>query len=88
MYTIIRHELRHARKAWLGTLVDPCLLSVYFLYTLSIPLTLTGQSIELNCSLFLSAYSTGLKIFPIPLNFFHQLELCPFPQCLFLMLEL
>jgi hypothetical protein len=22
-----RHELRHARKAWPGTLVDPCLLS-------------------------------------------------------------
>jgi hypothetical protein len=27
MYTTIRHELRHARKAWPGTLVDPCLLS-------------------------------------------------------------
>jgi hypothetical protein len=25
--TSIRHELRHARKARLGTLVDPCLLS-------------------------------------------------------------
>ncbi len=27
MYTTIRHELRHARKAWPGTLVDQCLLS-------------------------------------------------------------
>ncbi len=27
MCTTIRHELRHARKAWFGTLVDPCLLS-------------------------------------------------------------
>ncbi len=27
MYTTIRHELRDARKARLGTLVDPCLLS-------------------------------------------------------------
>ncbi len=27
MYTIIRHELCHARKAWSGNLVDPCLLS-------------------------------------------------------------
>jgi hypothetical protein len=27
MYTNHRHELRHARKAWPGTLVDPCLLS-------------------------------------------------------------
>ncbi len=29
MYTTIRHELRHARKAWPGTLEDPCLLSDY-----------------------------------------------------------
>jgi hypothetical protein len=29
MYTTIRHELRHARKAWPGILVDPCLLSDY-----------------------------------------------------------
>jgi hypothetical protein len=29
MYTKHRHELHHARKAWLGTLVDPCLLSGY-----------------------------------------------------------
>ncbi len=28
MYTTIRHELRHAKKAWLGTL-DPCVLSGY-----------------------------------------------------------
>jgi hypothetical protein len=27
MYTKHRHELRHARKAWVGTLVDPSLLS-------------------------------------------------------------
>ncbi len=27
MYITIRHEIRHARKAWLGNLVDPCLLS-------------------------------------------------------------
>jgi hypothetical protein len=27
MYTTIRHELRHARKAWPGTPVGPCLLS-------------------------------------------------------------
>jgi hypothetical protein len=27
MYTTIRHEQRHARKAWPGTLVDPRLLS-------------------------------------------------------------
>jgi hypothetical protein len=27
MYTKHRHELRHTRKAWPGTLVDPCLLS-------------------------------------------------------------
>jgi hypothetical protein len=27
MNTTIRHELCHARKAWPGTLVDPCLLS-------------------------------------------------------------
>ncbi len=27
MYTTIRHELFHARKAWPGTLVDPCLIS-------------------------------------------------------------
>jgi hypothetical protein len=27
MYTTISHELRHARKAWPGTPVDPCLLS-------------------------------------------------------------
>jgi hypothetical protein len=27
MYTTIRHELLHARKAWPGILVDPCLLS-------------------------------------------------------------
>ncbi len=27
MYTTVRHELRHARKAWPGTLVDPGLLS-------------------------------------------------------------
>jgi hypothetical protein len=27
MYTTTRHEVRHARKAWPGTLVDPCLLS-------------------------------------------------------------
>jgi hypothetical protein len=27
MYTFIRHEPRHARKAWLGTLMYPCLLS-------------------------------------------------------------
>ncbi len=27
MYTTIRHELRQVRKAWPGTLVDPCLLS-------------------------------------------------------------
>ncbi len=27
MYTTNRHELRHARKAWPGTLVDPCLIS-------------------------------------------------------------
>jgi hypothetical protein len=27
MYTTIRHELHHARKAWPGTLVHPCLLS-------------------------------------------------------------
>jgi hypothetical protein len=27
MYTTIRHELRHAKKAWPGTLVDPYLLS-------------------------------------------------------------
>jgi hypothetical protein len=27
MYTTIRDELRYARKAWAGTLVDPCLLS-------------------------------------------------------------
>ncbi len=25
MCTTIRHEIRHARKAWPGTLVDPCL---------------------------------------------------------------
>ncbi len=29
MYTTIRHELPHARKAWPVTLVDPCLLSGY-----------------------------------------------------------
>jgi hypothetical protein len=28
MYTTVRHELRHARKTWPSTLVDPCLLSV------------------------------------------------------------
>ncbi len=28
MYTTIRHEIRHARKAWPGTLVDPCLVSL------------------------------------------------------------
>jgi hypothetical protein len=27
MYTTTRQEQRHARKAWLGTLEDPCLLS-------------------------------------------------------------
>ncbi len=27
MYTTIRHELHHARKAWPVTLVDPCFLS-------------------------------------------------------------
>ncbi len=27
IYTTFRHELRHARKAWSDTLVDPCLLS-------------------------------------------------------------
>jgi hypothetical protein len=27
MYTKHHHELRHARKPWPGTLVDPCLLS-------------------------------------------------------------
>ena len=27
MITKHRHELRHARKAWAGTLADPCLLS-------------------------------------------------------------
>ncbi len=27
MYTTIRHELLHAKKAWSGTLVDPCPLS-------------------------------------------------------------
>jgi hypothetical protein len=27
MHTKRRHELRHARKAWPGTLVGPCLLS-------------------------------------------------------------
>ncbi len=27
MYTTIRHEPRHTRRAWPGTLVDPCLLS-------------------------------------------------------------
>ncbi len=27
MYTTIRHKLCHARKAWPGTLADPCLLS-------------------------------------------------------------
>jgi hypothetical protein len=27
MYTKHRHELRHARKAWPGSLVDPCLFS-------------------------------------------------------------
>jgi hypothetical protein len=27
MYTTIRHELSHAGKAWLGTLLDPRLLS-------------------------------------------------------------
>jgi hypothetical protein len=27
MYTKYRHELRHARKAWPGSIVDPCLLS-------------------------------------------------------------
>ena len=27
MYTTICHELRHARKAWPGILVGPCLLS-------------------------------------------------------------
>ncbi len=27
MYTKHRHELRHAKKAWPGTHVDPCLLS-------------------------------------------------------------
>jgi|688.fasta_scaffold1587470_1 hypothetical protein len=26
MYTTIPHELHRARKAWPGTLVDPCLL--------------------------------------------------------------
>ncbi len=26
MYTTIRNELHHVRKAWPGTLVDPCLL--------------------------------------------------------------
>jgi hypothetical protein len=25
LYTTIRHELRHARKAWPGPLVDPCM---------------------------------------------------------------
>jgi hypothetical protein len=29
MCITIRHELRHAMKAWPGTLVDPCLLSEY-----------------------------------------------------------
>ncbi len=29
MYTNIRQGLRHVRKAWPGTLVDPCLLSGY-----------------------------------------------------------
>ncbi len=29
MNATIRQELRHARKAWPGTLVDPCLLSGY-----------------------------------------------------------
>jgi hypothetical protein len=28
MYTTIRHELSHARKAWPGILADPCLLFV------------------------------------------------------------
>jgi hypothetical protein len=32
MYTTIRHELRHARKVWSGTLLDPCLLSVCDFY--------------------------------------------------------
>jgi hypothetical protein len=27
MYTTSCHELRHARKAWPGIIVDPCLLS-------------------------------------------------------------
>jgi hypothetical protein len=27
MYTTIRHELRHTRKTWSGTLVDSCHLS-------------------------------------------------------------
>ncbi len=27
MYIKHRHELRHARMAWTGILVDPCLLS-------------------------------------------------------------
>jgi hypothetical protein len=27
MYTTIRHDLRHAKKAWPGTQIDPCLLS-------------------------------------------------------------
>jgi hypothetical protein len=27
MYTTIRHELHHSRKAFAGTLVDQCLLS-------------------------------------------------------------
>ncbi len=30
MYTTIRRALRHARKAWPGTLVDPCLLSAQY----------------------------------------------------------
>ncbi len=29
MYTKHRHELRHARKAWPRTLIDPCLVSGY-----------------------------------------------------------
>ncbi len=45
MYTNHRHELRHARKAWPDTLVDPCLLSVLLIQMWRVAFFLTSLTV-------------------------------------------